>query len=90
MKCPKGSEDEHCHPGIGSPEQNALYHSAPEDIFVDEGVGPHRAVLLNTLTSIEIKSIILKKGIILNNYWELWKEKKISRDGIPCLIVDYS
>ncbi len=39
-KCPKGSKDVHCHPGIDSPEQNALIHSAPEDIFVDGGVGP--------------------------------------------------
>ncbi len=62
-----------CHVGIDSPEQRALIHTAPEDIFVDGGVGLHRAAELNVLTSLEVKSIILKKGIRLANYREIWK-----------------
>lgn len=65
-----------CHPGIDSPEQNALIHSRPEDIFVLGGVGKHRAAELETLTSIEVKSIIMQKRIKLTNYSELWKEMK--------------
>jgi len=64
-----------CHIGIDSPEQDALIHSAPEDIFIDGGVGPHRAAELKTLTSLEVKSIILQKGITLTSYTDLWKEK---------------
>ncbi|HUU26839.1 MAG TPA: ChbG/HpnK family deacetylase [archaeon] len=64
-----------CHPGIDSPEQRALIHTDPQAIFVEGGVGRHRAEILNTLTSLELKSIILKKGIQLTNYRELWKEK---------------
>ena len=65
-----------CHVGIDSPEQRALIHTAPEDIFVDGGVGRHRAEELNVLTSLEVQSMILKKGIRLTNYRELWKAKK--------------
>ena len=65
----------YCHPGIDSPEQNTLIHTAPGDIFIEGTVGPHRAEILKTLTSIEVKSIILKKGIKLINYRELWEEK---------------
>ena len=64
-----------CHPGINSPEQNALIHTAPTHIFINGGVGPHRAEILNTLTSLELKSIILYKGIILTNYRDLGKAK---------------
>ncbi len=64
-----------CHIGIDSPEQNALIHSAREDIFV-EGVGLHRAAELAVLTSPELKSMILKKGIKLTNYRELVKEDR--------------
>ena len=64
-----------CHIGIDSPEQRALIHSDPGAIFVEGGVGRHRAAELNVLTSLEVKSIILKKGIVLTNYRELWKEK---------------
>ena len=64
-----------CHVGIDSPEQRALIHTAPEDIFVEGGVGRHRAAELDVLTSLEVKSVILKKGIRLTNYRELWKEK---------------
>jgi predicted glycoside hydrolase/deacetylase ChbG (UPF0249 family) len=60
-----------CHIGIDSPEQDALIHTAPGDIFVDDGVGKHRAAELNMLTSIDVKSAILKKGIILTTYKEL-------------------
>jgi len=64
------------HVGIDSPEQNALIHTRPEDIFVYGGVGKHRAAELKALTSIEVKSIILQKNIILTNYRELWNERK--------------
>jgi predicted glycoside hydrolase/deacetylase ChbG (UPF0249 family) len=62
-----------CHPGIESPEQNALIHTSPEDIMVDGGtVGIHRTMITETLTSVELKSIILKRGIKLTDYKELW------------------
>ena len=64
-----------CHVGIDSPEQQALIHTAPEDIFVDGGVGQHRAEEMKVVTSLEVKSMILKKGIRLTNYRELWKQK---------------
>jgi predicted glycoside hydrolase/deacetylase ChbG (UPF0249 family) len=63
-----------CHPGIDSPEQRALVHSAPEDIFIDGGVGIHRAEVLRVLQSLELKSVILKRGIQLTNYRDLWKK----------------
>ena len=66
-----------CHPGIESPEQNALIHTSVEDIMVDGGtVGLHRAMVTNTLTSVELKSIILKRNIILTDYEELWANQK--------------
>ncbi len=65
-----------CHVGIDSPEQRALIHTAPEDIFVDGGVGLHRAAELQVVTSLEVKSMILKKGIRLTNYRELWKRHR--------------
>jgi len=64
-----------CHVGIDSPEQRALIHTAPKDIFVEGGVGLHRAEELKVLTSLEVKSMILRKGIRLTNYRELWKQK---------------
>jgi chitin disaccharide deacetylase len=64
------------HIGIDSPEQRALIHTEPRAIFVEGGVGRHRAEELNVLTSLEVKSIILKKGIVLTNYRELSKEKR--------------
>lgn len=65
-----------CHIGIDSPEQRALIHSEPKDIFVEGGVGRHRAEEFRVLTSLEVKSAILQKGIILTNYRELWQQKK--------------
>jgi hypothetical protein len=65
-----------CHIGIDSPEQYALIHTHPDDIFVYGGVGKHRAAELETLTSLEVKSMILKKGIKLTNYTEIYKERK--------------
>ena len=65
-----------CHIGIDSPEQNVLIHSKPEDIFSGGGVGKHRAAEMDVLTSIEVKSIILKKGIKLTNYRELWEDEQ--------------
>ena len=64
------------HVGIDSPEQNALIHTKPEDIFPGGGVGKHRAAETKAVTSIEVKSIILQKGIKLTNYRELWEEQK--------------
>lgn len=64
-----------CHVGIDSPEQRALIHTAPQDIFVEGGVGRHRAAELDVLTSLEVESMIMKKGIRLTNYRELWKER---------------
>jgi len=65
-----------CHIGIDSPEQNVLIHSKPEDIFSGGGIGKHRAAEMDVLTSIEVKSIILKKGIKLVSYKDLWEEQK--------------
>jgi predicted glycoside hydrolase/deacetylase ChbG (UPF0249 family) len=65
-----------CHIGINSPEQRALIHTKPEDIFVDGGVGVHRAEELRVLTSLEVKSVILKKGIKLTTYRELWNARR--------------
>ncbi len=64
-----------CHIGIDSPEQNAFIHTAPGDIFPGGGVGKHRAAETDVLTSIEVKSIILKKGIKLVSYRQLWEEQ---------------
>ena len=62
------------HLGIDSPEQNALIHTHPKDIFPGGGVGKHRAAELDVITSIEVKSMILKKRIKLTSYRELWEE----------------
>jgi len=62
------------HPGIDSPEQNALIHTHPDHVFPGGGVGKHRAAELEVLTSNEVKSMILKRGIKLTNYRELWEE----------------
>lgn len=64
-----------CHIGIDSPAQDALIHTMPEHIFPGEGVGKHRAAELATLTSIQVKSMILKKGIKLVSYRDLWEEQ---------------
>ncbi len=65
-----------CHIGIESPEQDALIHTAPDDIIIDGGVGRHRAAELDVVTSLEVKSMILKKDIKLTNYRELLKDTK--------------
>lgn len=65
-----------CHIGIQSPEQDALIHTAPDDIFVEGGVGRHRAAELQVVTSLEMKSMILKKGIKLTNYRDLLKDSR--------------
>jgi chitin disaccharide deacetylase len=57
-----------CHPGIDSPEQRALVHTAPEDIFLGGGVGAHRSEVLRIMTSLELRSFIQKKGIQLVTY----------------------
>jgi len=63
-----------CHPGIDSPEQGALIHTQPDHIFTNGGVGPHRAEVTRVLTSIEVKSMVLAKGIRLTDYRELKDE----------------
>lgn len=75
-----------CHPGIDSPEQHALIHYEPEDIYEDGGVGYHRAADTDILTSIELKSIILKKNIKLTDYRELWKNQRNDFDDYKKLI----
>ncbi len=67
-----------CHIGIDSPEQRALIHSKPEDIFI-EGVGPNRAEELRIVTSPEIRAAILKKGITLTTYGEVWTKRSERR-----------
>jgi hypothetical protein len=59
------------HPGIESPEQNALVHASPEDRFTDGGVGRHRAAETNVLTSKAVKDAIAKKKIRLTTYRDL-------------------
>ena len=65
-----------CHVGVDTPEQRALIHTEPEHIFVHGGVGRHRAEELNVLTSLEVQSAILQKGIVLTNYRDLWRKKR--------------
>jgi hypothetical protein len=59
------------HPGIESPEQNALVHTSPEDRFTDGGVGRHRAAETNVLTSEAVRDAIVKKKIRLTTYRDL-------------------
>ena len=63
------------HLGIDSPEQNALIHTHPGDVMPGGGVGKHRTAELEVVTSNEVKSMILEKGIQLTNYRHLWGEK---------------
>lgn len=62
------------HPGIDSPEQNALVHTNPADVFSDGGVGKHRAAETEALSSPQVKAIIQKRGIKLTTYETIWKE----------------
>jgi predicted glycoside hydrolase/deacetylase ChbG (UPF0249 family) len=64
-----------CHIGIDSPEQRALIHTKPADIFLDGGAGVHRAEELQVLTSLDVRSAILKKGIVLTSYRELRRQR---------------
>jgi predicted glycoside hydrolase/deacetylase ChbG (UPF0249 family) len=64
-----------CHPGIDSPEQRALIHTAREDIFLGGGVGAHRAEILRIMTSVDLRSALMKKGVVLTNYRELQKRE---------------
>jgi hypothetical protein len=59
------------HPGIESPEHDALVHSSPEDRFTGGGVGRHRAEETNVLTSKAVKDAIAKKKIRLTTYRDL-------------------
>ncbi|MBT4513347.1 MAG: ChbG/HpnK family deacetylase [Chloroflexi bacterium] len=64
-----------CHPGNDSPEHDALIHSARDHVKI-EGVGPRRAEVTRILTSLELKSMVMKKDIELTDYKKLWLEKK--------------
>lgn len=59
-----------------TPEGNALIHAAPSDMFPGGGVGKHRAAELEAITSFEVKTMILKKGIKLVSYRQLWEEQQ--------------
>jgi len=59
------------HPGIDSPEHDALVHSSPEDRFTGGGVGKHRAAETAVLTSREVKDTIARKKIRLMTYRDL-------------------
>ena len=63
-----------CHPGIDSPEQNVLMHTQPDHIFLNGGVGQHRAEITRVLTSIEERSMIKAKGITLTDYCDIKNE----------------
>jgi len=63
------------HPGADSPEHEFLIHTDPKDVFTGGGVAKHRAEETKVLTSPEIKTAILEKGIKLTNYKDLWLEK---------------
>jgi hypothetical protein len=58
------------HIGIQSPEQDALIHTKPEDVFPD-GVGRHRFAELNAITNKEIKDLIRERDIRLVSYRDL-------------------
>jgi len=59
------------HPGIDSPEQNALIHTKPDDVFIGVGVGKHRAAETTAITSNEVKSVIKRRRIQLISYRDL-------------------
>jgi hypothetical protein len=63
-----------CHPGITSPEQEALNYADPGVVFPGGGPGGHRAEELRVLLSPEIQAIIKKRGITLTDYSELRRE----------------
>lgn len=62
------------HPGIDSPEQSALVHTNPEDVFKNGGVGKHRAAETEALSSPQVKAVIQKRNIKLVTYGTIWKE----------------
>jgi YdjC-like protein len=45
-----------CHIGIDSPEQDALLHSATDEVISDGRVGRHRAAELDVVMSPEVKA----------------------------------
>ncbi|HPS54793.1 MAG TPA: ChbG/HpnK family deacetylase [Sedimentisphaerales bacterium] len=60
------------HPGIKSPEQDALVHTSLADRVTDGfGIGAHRAAATELLTDPEVKAKIKEKKIKLTNYREL-------------------
>lgn len=62
------------HPGIDSPEHNALIHTNPEDVFKDGNVGKHRAAETEALGSPRVKAVIKNRAIKLTTYGVIWKE----------------
>ncbi len=59
------------HPGIESPEQDALVHTSPEDRFTGGGVGRHRAAETGVLTSKKVRDAIQERKIRLTTYKDL-------------------
>ena len=60
------------HPGIKSPEQDALVHTSLVDRVTDGfGIGAHRAAATELLIDPEVKAKIKEKKIKLTNYREL-------------------
>jgi predicted glycoside hydrolase/deacetylase ChbG (UPF0249 family) len=62
------------HPGIDSPEHNALIHTKHEDVFKDGNVGKHRAAETEMLRSPRVKAVIKNRAIKLTTYGVIWKE----------------
>ena len=56
------------HPGIDSPEHNALVHSKPEHVFRDGNVGKHRAAETEALKSPRVRKVIEDRAIRLTTY----------------------
>ncbi len=61
------------HPAIDSPEQQALIHTRPEDIYFRSTVASDRAAELEVLLSTEVRSMLLHKRIQLITYQDAWK-----------------
>lgn len=64
------------HPGIDSPEQGALIHTEPGEVFKGGGVGKHRDAETKALSSAEVRSVINEKGIQLISYKDLSEKKQ--------------
>lgn len=63
------------HPGIDSPEQGALVHTEPGEVF-NGGVGRHRDAETKALLSLEVRSVINERGIHLISYRDLGEKER--------------